>query len=179
MASLFRRHRRPTQRPPSTTGNTTRFAAQSDQLELVGVLDGTQITLWVDRFADNGPVVDADVEVEINGTTLTAQRAGDVYVVVLPTRPAPGQVPVSVTVVSPQVSDLLAGTLLVGSQVTDSTLSGSTAPGTRAAATTTAEPEHRPLRDARTITLIAALVGTLAGVAGWLAGRYRRPPSKG
>ena len=27
-------------RPPSTTGNTTRFAAQSDQLELVGVLAG-------------------------------------------------------------------------------------------------------------------------------------------
>ena len=166
-------------RPPATAGDTARFAAQSDQLELVGVLDGTQLTLWVDRFSDNGPIVDADVEVEINGTTLTAQRAGDVYVVVLPARPAPGQVPVSVTVVSPQVSDLLAGSLLVGTPMADSTVSGSRAAEAPATGATPAEAAQRPQRDLRAITLVAALVGTLAGAAGWLGGRYRRPPSKG
>ena len=108
-----------------------------------------------------------------------SQRAGDVYVVVLPARPAPGQVPVSVTVVSPQVSDLLAGSLLVGAPMADSTVSGSRATEAPASGATPAEAAQRPQRDLRAITLVAALVGTLAGAAGWLGGRYRRPPSKG
>ena len=42
---------------PAATGTALpRFAAVSETFELVGVLDGKQVTLYLDRFADNAPV---------------------------------------------------------------------------------------------------------------------------
>ena len=42
-----------------------RFAATSDLFELVGVLDGAQLSLYLDHSADNRPVADAQLELDL------------------------------------------------------------------------------------------------------------------
>ena len=48
----------------------------SETFELVGVLSGKQITLYLDRFADNSPVRDAQIELEIGGAKFKAEKQG-------------------------------------------------------------------------------------------------------
>ena len=90
-----------------------RFAAVSDQFELVGVLDGRTVTLYLDRFADNAPVTGARLEVELGADAYVAQAAGDAYVVRLPAPPAAGTIPVTATVIAGEATDLLAADLVV------------------------------------------------------------------
>jgi len=89
-----------------------RFAAVSEVFELVGVLDGRQITLYLDRAADNSPVRDAAITLEIAGRPFKAEAHGDAeYEVVLPEAPAPGVLPITATVTAGDELDLLAGEL--------------------------------------------------------------------
>ena len=63
---------------PAATGTALpRFAAVSETFELVGVLDGKQVTLYLDRFADNAPVRGAQIELEIAGAKFKAEAHGD------------------------------------------------------------------------------------------------------
>ena len=87
-----------------------RFAAVSDLFELVGVLNGKQLTLYLDRAADNSPVIDAQIELEIGGRRFKATRQGsDTFEVVLPEAPKPGVLPVVATVSVGTDTDLLSG----------------------------------------------------------------------
>ena len=98
---------------PTTVGAALpRFAAESEIFELVGVLSGKQITLYLDQFADNSPVRDAQIELEIGGAKFKAepQSQGE-YKVMLPEIPKAGVLPVTATVTTPNESDLLAGEL--------------------------------------------------------------------
>lgn len=89
-----------------------RFAAVSEQFELVGVLDGRALTLWLDRFADNQPVPDARIELALGDTTLPLHAQGEgVYRATLAQAPAPGLIPVTATVTAGGQTDLLAGDL--------------------------------------------------------------------
>ena len=89
-----------------------RFSAVSETFELVGVLSGKQITLYLDRFADNSPVRGAQIELEIGGAKFKAEKQGaDEYEVVLRDEPKPGVVPVIATVITGNEADLLAGEL--------------------------------------------------------------------
>lgn len=88
-----------------------RFAAVSETFELVGVLNGKQITLYLDRAADNAPVTDAQIELEIAGAKLKAEKHEDAYEVVLAAEPKPGVLPITATVTAGQEVDLLAGEL--------------------------------------------------------------------
>jgi len=89
-----------------------RFTAVSDQFELVGVLEGRKITLYLDRFADNSPVPDARIELEVAGEKLTAtSRAEGEFEVMLAAAPAAGVLPVVAMVTVGADSDLLAGEL--------------------------------------------------------------------
>lgn len=89
-----------------------RFTATSDLFELVGVLDGQTLTLYLDHAADNSPVKDARLEVEVGGTPLTLKPHGDgEFEAVLTAAPKPGQTPVTATVITTAESDLLAGEL--------------------------------------------------------------------
>ena len=90
-----------------------RFAAASDQFELVGALDGRRLTLWLDRFADNTPLAGARIELEVGADRLVAQPAGDVYVAELPALPAPSTLPVTASVEAGGLGDLLAAELVV------------------------------------------------------------------
>ena len=88
-----------------------RFAAVSEAFELVGVLNGRQITLYLDRSADNSPVTEALIELEIGGAKLKAEKHEDAFEVVLAAEPTPGVLPITATVTAGQDTDLLAGEL--------------------------------------------------------------------
>ena len=90
-----------------------RFIAVSDAFELVGVLDGKRLTLYLDRFADNAPVPKATLELDIGGTTVKAEPHGGEgeFEVQLAEVPAPGVLPVTATVIAGNETDLLAGEL--------------------------------------------------------------------
>lgn len=98
---------------PAATGPALpRFAATSELFELVGVLDGRQLTLYLDHAADNSPVKDATLELELGGTAVPVKPHGEgEFEAMLAEKPAPGVIPVTATVVAGQESDLLAGEL--------------------------------------------------------------------
>lgn len=100
---------------PAAVGQALpRFSAVSETFELVGVLSGKQITLYLDRFGDNSPVRGAQIELEIGGAKFKAeaskgQQGEDEYEVVLPEAPKEGVLPVTATVTAGTEVDLLAG----------------------------------------------------------------------
>lgn len=85
---------------PAATGTALpRFAAVSKIFELVGVLNGKQITLYLDHAADNSPVTEAQIEFEIDGKKyLAAKQGNDEFEVVLPEAPKSGVLPITATV---------------------------------------------------------------------------------
>lgn len=98
---------------PGTSGPAMpRFAAVSDVFELVGVLSGKQLTLYLDRTADNSPVIEAQIELDIAGKIFKAQKRGlDEFEVVLTEVPKPGVLSITATVSAGNDTDLLAGEL--------------------------------------------------------------------
>lgn len=98
---------------PAAAGQALpRFSAVSEAFELVGVLSGKQITLYLDRFGDNSPVRNAQIELEIGGVKFKAEKQGeDEYEVVLRDAPTEGVLPVTATVTAGTEVDLLAGEL--------------------------------------------------------------------
>lgn len=89
-----------------------RFAAQSELFELVGVLEGKQLTLYLDLAASNEPVTKAELELEIGGTKYKAQAQTDgSFRIELPQALQPGLIPVTATVSTADEADLLAGEL--------------------------------------------------------------------
>ena len=97
---------------PAAAGGVAlpRFAATSDLFELVGVLDGQKLALYLDHAGDNSPVKDAQLELDIAGTRVPVTRVADgEFQAVLPALLAEGVSPVTVTVVAGAETDLLAG----------------------------------------------------------------------
>lgn len=88
-----------------------RFTAESELFELVGVLKGTTLTLWLDRWSDNTAVPDARIELEIAGEKVVARPAaqGSTYEATLSKPLGAGQHPVVATVQAGKDTDLLNG----------------------------------------------------------------------
>ncbi len=107
-------HSAPTALPP-TVSVGPRFATDTDQFELVGVLDGQVLTLYLDQFASNEPVAKAQIEIE-RGTwkALAAELSPGVYSLAAPALAQPGKHVLTVTVQAGDKSDLLNATLDVG-----------------------------------------------------------------
>ena len=97
--------------PVASGPSLPRFAAVSGAFELVGVLNGKQLTLYLDRAADNAPVTEAQIELEIGGAKVKAEKHEDAYKVVLADAPKPGVLPITATVTVGSEVDLLAGEL--------------------------------------------------------------------
>lgn len=89
-----------------------RFAAASDLFELVGVLDGDLLTLYLDHADSNAPVEDAELEFEFGTDTLDVEPVEPgTFAVHLPAEPAEGEYAVVATVITPDAADILVGTL--------------------------------------------------------------------
>ena len=89
-----------------------RAVAASEEFEVVAVLEGKHLVVYVDRFASNEPVVKAKVEVEGTGVggPATETTAGT-YVVNLPAAVPPGKHPLTISIEAGDTADLLAATL--------------------------------------------------------------------
>lgn len=89
-----------------------RFTANSELFELVGVLKGRELTLYLDHADSNVPVKNAQLELELGGRKLTPKPHGDgEFELTLDAEPKPGVLPVMATVTTASDSDLLAGEL--------------------------------------------------------------------
>ena len=89
-----------------------RFALDSELFELVGVVHGQTLALYLDRADDNRPVPGAQLELELAGQRLAVTPVGDgEYRAELAAPLTEGSLPVTATVVAGDDSDLLAGAL--------------------------------------------------------------------
>jgi len=95
--------------PQATSSALPRFTAVSEDLELVGIVNGKLITLYLDRFKDNSPVNDAQIEIDIAGSKYQAQKhADDEYEVTLKEPLKPGVMAITATINAGELIDLLA-----------------------------------------------------------------------
>lgn len=126
-----------------------RFAASSEAFELVGVLDGKRLTLYLDHADDNTPVADATLELELGGHKIALQPHGPgEFEAELAEAPAPGVLALTATVVAGAESDLLAGELDIHADTHASE-----------AADGTAWPPYVPWVLAALFALLAAVLG--------------------
>ena len=95
--------------PAAPASAAPRFTAVSEQFELVGVIDGRRLSLYLDYAADNSPVQGAKLELELGGKPLAVtQVAEGQYQAELAQPLADGETPVTATVIAGAASDLLA-----------------------------------------------------------------------
>lgn len=102
-----------------------RFEAQSDMFEVVGRLQGGELSMLINRFATNEPVLNAKVEIESGATKAQAKFHADLgdYAVddaaMLKALSLPGDHPLVITVLAGSDADLLDGTLNVSAPADD------------------------------------------------------------
>lgn len=98
---------------PAATGTASpRVEAHSDLFELVGVVDKGQMTVYLDRYATNEPMLGAKIEYE-SGTNkgVAAAQADGTYLIKFDALAKPGELPFAFTVTAGSDTDLLAGDL--------------------------------------------------------------------
>lgn len=96
----------------AATVATPRFVAESEIFELVGVLEGRRLTLWLDHAPSNESVKNARLSLELAGTALEAKPAGEgMFGVELAQVLPAGVHALTATIVTDAQSDLLAGEL--------------------------------------------------------------------
>lgn len=96
-----------------------RIEAQSDLFELVAVVDGDALRIFLDRFATNEPVTSAGVEIEAGPLKGIAQPVPDgTYAIRNSAFTRPGRLPVTFTITAGADSDLLAGDLVIPEALT-------------------------------------------------------------
>ncbi|MDQ5925398.1 MAG: hypothetical protein RLZ81_2744 [Pseudomonadota bacterium] len=107
-----------------------RFEAQTELFEVVGRLQGGELSLLIDRFETNEPVLKAMVEVASGAVTAQARFHADLgdYAVddaaLLKLLSQPGEHALVITVTAGEDSDLLDAVLKVGSAVSSESAHG-------------------------------------------------------
>lgn len=102
--------------PTDASAGQPRFNAVSETFELVGVLDGKLLTLYLDRASDNSPVKNAQLELEVGGVKVDAKPQGEgEFRATLAQELKAGVTAVAATVLAGQESDLLAADLEIHS----------------------------------------------------------------
>jgi hypothetical protein len=107
--------------PTAATGTAApRLTSHSDLFELVGMVEGNEMKIYLDRFATNEPVTDAKIEVEIgNIKGIAAAQADGSYIFKNDVFTKPGDLSVSFTVIAGKDADLLAGDLKIDGPIDD------------------------------------------------------------
>jgi hypothetical protein len=142
-----------------------RLEAATDVFEIVATLHGGELSLLIDRYASNEPVLGAQVQVESGGVSATATFHADHgdYAVddadLLKRLAQPGEHALVITVTAGDDADLLNGSLTVGAHAE-------------------ADDDHGHAEDSDALE-IAAFSGLalLAAAGGWWAWRRRNQPT--
>lgn len=112
--------------PAATAGGTAapRVETFTEAFELVGQLSGGELSVLIDRYETNEPVLNAILEVEHKGLKAQAKFHKDMgdYAIddpkLLAALSKPGSHPLLFTLVAGDESDLLEGTLVVSAEQT-------------------------------------------------------------
>ncbi|MCY7316748.1 MAG: hypothetical protein LH480_14340 [Rubrivivax sp.] len=147
--------------PAAAAGTASpRVSAHSDLFEAVGIVEGKTLTIYLDRYADNAPVVGAKVDVELGSVRgVAAEGPEGVYTFGSESLLKEGPLPVTITVVAGADADLLAGDLVIG----------------HAAATDPTSADHTvPLSDRPRVWLAAGAAALLAVMVAVWRWRWRR-----
>lgn len=122
---------------PAAAGAVTspRISSHSDLFELVGVVENSEMKIYLDRYASNEPVIDAKIEVEAGTAkgSATPQPDGS-YSFKHELLGKPGTLAVNFVVATGKDSDLLAGDLVITDPHADDDHAGATRPWLRWAA---------------------------------------------
>lgn len=87
-----------------------RFASASELFELVGIAKDKQLTVYLDRYADNAPVKGASLALEVGGAKVAMKEVADgEFEGALAQALKPGVTPVTATVTAGNDADILAG----------------------------------------------------------------------
>ncbi len=107
--------------PTAATGTAAPLlTSHSDLFELVGMVEGNEMKIYLDRFTTNEPVTDAKIEVEIgNIKGIAAAQADGSYIFKNDVFTNPGDLSVSFTVIAGKDADLLAGDLKIDGPIDD------------------------------------------------------------
>ena len=107
--------------PAAVTGTASpRVSAHSDLFELVGVVEGNVLKIFLDRYDTNEPVTGAKIEVEVgNIKGIAAAQADGSYSFVDDVFSKPADLAVSFTILAGKDADLLAGDLKITSPADD------------------------------------------------------------
>jgi len=90
-----------------------RFYAESDLYEVVGVFDGKLIRLYIDHFLSNKPAKAANINIDIDGQKIELKESPDnIYDGVLAKNLNSDLVPVTITIIDGDVSDIIATTFV-------------------------------------------------------------------
>lgn len=92
-----------------------RMSSQTDQFELVGVLEGQVLTMYLDQYGTNTPVSKAQIEVASGSWKAVATEiAPAVYALTAEALTQTGRHPLTLTVLAGDETDLMDATLVVG-----------------------------------------------------------------
>src|SRR5829696_8411976 len=98
---------------PTATSGTPRVTAQSESHELVGLLRGDRLAIYLDRLASNEPVTEAKVTVTLGGDEQVEaeNRPDGTYAVSSSKLVGAGPLELVFAIAAPSGDDLLIGTL--------------------------------------------------------------------
>jgi len=136
--------------PASAAGSAApRFATASETFELVGVVEGKHLALYISRYGDSSPVKGARLEIELGGVKIPVEaHAEGQFEAELAAAPKAGTISVAATIYAGDETDLLAGELDVHDE--------STAPG---AAHSSSWRDYATWGVAAALALLLAVVG--------------------
>jgi hypothetical protein len=98
--------------PPVTQSMAPRAVAATEEFEVVAVLDGKHLVVYVDRYASNAPVAGAKVEIEGSGLQgIAVESAPGTYVMNLAADLPPARHGLTIGIEAGESADLLTATL--------------------------------------------------------------------
>ena len=98
--------------PVAVTASAPRAVAVTEDFEVVAILEGKHLVVYVDRFASNEPVAKAKVEIEGAGLKgLASEAAPGTYVMDLAAALAPAKHALTISIEAGDTADLLSATL--------------------------------------------------------------------
>jgi RND family efflux transporter MFP subunit len=102
--------------PAKETGAAAspRVVAVSEGYQLVGIVEGEVLVIYLDRAADNAPVTSATLEVSLDGTPHKAElQKNATYEITSPRLKKPGSIEVLISLADGSTTDLLVGALVI------------------------------------------------------------------
>lgn len=99
--------------PPPSVQKAPRATAASPLFELVAVVNGPGLTVYLDRFDTNAPVIGATLDIETPAGPASAVQDGEVYLLEAPWAANPGTYELLFTVAADTDIDFLTATLTI------------------------------------------------------------------